>query len=233
LGTVTPNYPRAATKCADCEITGIRCGRSRFFSMRPQRGADIHNSSAPPLLINCHLVNLCPICRRRSRLLLAPDPTLYRHGTSNCRRSAGKSSGMCIADAGRVVASQIGQLTGRIILVRGPFGGHAIPTRLTRLGDGGQLAQGVPDILVRQIRDARNVLLPISLCDGWAGMGVDEMSGRSRISRMKRTIQCEHHTTLAAASRALLNGVRPYFSSGRRSPRHLRCRLLRRVQSHY
>ncbi len=201
--------------------------------MRPQRGADIHNSSAPPLLINFHLVNLCPICRRRSRLLLAPDPTLYRHGTSNGRRSAAKSSGMRIADAGRVVASQIGQFTGRIILVRGQFGGHAIPTRLTRLGDGGQPAQGVPDILVRQILAARNVLLPISLYEGWAGKGVDEMSGRNRISRMKRTIQCEHPAPLAAALRALHNGVRPCIPPGRRRPRLLRCRLLRRVQSRY
>jgi hypothetical protein len=30
---------------------------------------------------------------------------------------------------------------------------------------------------------------PADTVDGWAGKGVDEMSERSRISRMKRTIQ--------------------------------------------
>jgi hypothetical protein len=50
---------------------------------------------------------------------------------------------------------------------------------------------------------------PVDAVDDTTGMGVDEMSGRSRISRMKRTIQCEQHATTAAASRDLLNGFVP------------------------
>lgn len=60
----------------------------------------------------------------------------------------------------------------------------------------------------------------------------NKLSGTSRISRMKSTIQCEHHATTASHSRALLlRGTLPCFFLNRRPRRLSRCQLFYQFQS--